>query len=83
VKIGSLFSGCGGLDMAVEAVTGGKTAWVSDVAPGANKILAHRYPEAPNIGDITAVDWAQVEPVDGITAGFRAPIYHPLASKPD
>lgn len=29
LKIGSLFSGYGGLDMAVESVTGARTAWVS------------------------------------------------------
>lgn len=69
-KIGSLFSGYGGLDMAVEAVTGATTAWVSDIDKGACKILAHRYPDAPNLGDITKVDWTAVEPVDIITGGF-------------
>lgn len=69
VRIGSLFSGYGGLDLAVEQATGGTTAWVSDVDKGACKVLAHRFPDAPNIGDITKVDWAALEPVDIITGG--------------
>ena len=60
MKIGSLFSGYGGLDMAVHDVLGGETAWVSDIDKGACKILAHRYPDAPNLGDITTVDWSHV-----------------------
>lgn len=70
LKIGSLFSGYGGLDMAVESVTGARTAWVSDIDKGACKILAHRYPDVPNHGDLTAIDWSAVEPVDIITGGF-------------
>lgn len=69
LKIGSLFSGYLGLDMAVEAVTGAKTAWVSDIDKGACKILAHRT-DAPNLGDLTRIDWSTVEPVDIITGGF-------------
>ena len=66
---GSLFAGMGGLDLAIADVFGAETAWVSDVDPGANAILAHRYPDAPNLGDITAVDWSTVEPVDIISGG--------------
>ena len=69
-KIGSLFSGYGGLDMAVAQVTGAETAWVSDIDKGACKILAHRYPDIPNLGDITTVDWSAVEPVDILAGGF-------------
>jgi len=69
VKLGSLFSGFGGLDLAVERVFGATTAWVSDIEPGPCKVLAHRFPGVPNLGDITAVDWAQVEPVDIIAGG--------------
>ena len=64
MRTGSLFSGYGGLEMAVNETFGATTAWVSDIDKGACKILAHRYPDVPNLGDITAVDWSQVEPVD-------------------
>lgn len=70
MKVGSLFTGYGGLDMASRAVFGGELAWVSDNHPSAVKLLAHRHPEVPNLGDITAIDWAQVELVDLIAAGF-------------
>lgn len=69
-RIGSLCSGYGGLDMAVAEVYGGELAWVSDIDAGANKLLAHRHPNLPNLGDFTKCDWSAVEPVDIITAGF-------------
>ncbi|GAB1326938.1 DNA cytosine methyltransferase [Streptomyces sennicomposti] len=66
-----LCAGYGGLGMAVEALTGDKVAYVAEVDEAASKVLAVRYPHAPNIGDITAYDWAQlVGQVDIITAGF-------------
>ncbi|WP_241191960.1 DNA cytosine methyltransferase [Streptomyces sp. ADI97-07] len=34
-------------------------------------MLAERYPDAPNLGDIREIDWSQlVGEVDVITAGF-------------
>ena len=60
----------GGLDMAVHmAIPDTRTVWVSDVEPGPNKILAKRFPDAPNLGDITRIDWDQVEPVDILVGG--------------
>jgi DNA (cytosine-5)-methyltransferase 1 len=70
VKIGSLFSGYGGLDMAVQSHFGGQLAWYSEIEPAACKVLATLHPDVPNIGDITKVDWSQVEPVDIITGGY-------------
>ena len=69
LTIGSLFAGFGALDMAVEEAFGARTAWVSEIDPGACKVLAHRFPDAPNLGDITAIDWATVPRVDIITGG--------------
>jgi hypothetical protein len=69
-RIGSLCSGYRGLDAAVEAVFGGTTAWVSDIDPGANKILAHHWPDVPNHGDLTTTDWSLVEPVDIVCGGY-------------
>lgn len=70
LRIGSVCSGYRGLDAAVEAVFGGTTAWVADIDPGANQILAHHWPDVPNLGDITTVDWAAVEPVDILCGGY-------------
>lgn len=68
--IGSLFTGYGGLDMGVAAALGeSRVAWTSDIDKGACKAIAHHHPDAPNLGDITTIDWATVEPVDVITGG--------------
>lgn len=66
MRVGSLFTGYGGLDMAV----GGDLAWYSEIEPAACTVLAAHYPDAPNLGDITAVDWSAIEPVDVITGGY-------------
>ena len=66
---GSLFTGYGGLDLAVEEVFDAETIWVSDVDPGANRIIAHRYPGVPNLGDITTIDWSGVRRPDILSGG--------------
>ena len=66
---GSLFTGAGGLERGMQSVLPGRTLWHSDIDPGACKVLEHRWPDVPNLGDITAVDWSAVEPVDIITGG--------------
>ncbi|MET8399604.1 DNA cytosine methyltransferase [Streptomyces sp900116325] len=69
-RIGSVCTGYGGLDEAVQQVLGGSLVWVADPEAGPASILAHRYPDAPNLGDIKAVDWQDVEPVDVLTGGY-------------
>ncbi|MFF4701264.1 DNA cytosine methyltransferase [Streptomyces chattanoogensis] len=70
-RIGSLCSGYGGLDMAVQSVLGGSVAWHVENDPGASAILAHHWPETPNLGDLTAVQFDdQALDVDVVTAGF-------------
>lgn len=69
--MGELFAGYGGLGMGIEAVLGGvERAWVSEFDPAPSKILDHHWPNVPNLGDITKIDWSQVEPVDILTGGF-------------
>lgn len=69
--IGSLFSGYGGLDMAVRMALdpAARVAWTSDVEPGPCRLAEVRWPGVPNLGDITQVDWSIVEPVDIICGG--------------
>lgn len=69
-RIGSLCTGYGGLDMAVQAVFGGELAWVSDVDPGACQIIAHRHPGVRNIGDLTVAPWDELGPVDILLGGY-------------
>lgn len=68
-RIGSLFSGVGGLDMAVEAFFGGETVWHCEWDEEPSKVLAARWPGVPNHRDVTQVDWATVEPVDIVCGG--------------
>jgi DNA (cytosine-5)-methyltransferase 1 len=70
MRIGSLFSGAGGLDMAVEHVFGGTVVWHSEIDKAASKVLAHRYPDVPNLGDITEIHWATAEKIDVLCGGF-------------
>ena len=70
MKIGSLFSGYGGLDIAVESFFHAETVWHAEWEDAPSKVLAHHWPGVPNFRDVTQVDWAAVEPVDIITGGF-------------
>jgi DNA (cytosine-5)-methyltransferase 1 len=67
----ALCAGCGGLELAVTALTGAEVAYVAESDPAASLVLAHRYPEVPNLGDITAYDWGRLTgQVDMIASGF-------------
>lgn len=70
MKIGSLFSGYGGLDLAVMKVTGAEVAWHCEWDDAPSKILEKHFPGVPNYRDVTRVDFTQVEPVDILTGGF-------------
>ena len=71
MRVGSLFSGYGGLDAAVQSVMGGDLAWYSEIDPAACTVLAAHHPGVPNLGDITTVDWEGVPPVDILTGGYQ------------
>ena len=73
LRIGSLCSGYGGLDLAVEAVFDARTAWFCEHDRDPSAILAHHWPHVPNHGDVKTTDWSQVEPVDILTAGYPCP----------
>lgn len=69
MRVGSLFTGCGGLDLGVADALDGEVVWVADNAPAASTVLAARY-DVPNLGDLHRVDWSRVEPVDVLVGGF-------------
>jgi DNA (cytosine-5)-methyltransferase 1 len=70
LKIGSLFSGYGGLDIAVAEKFGAEVAWHCEWEDAPSKILEANFPGVPNYRDVTTVDWEAVEPVDILTGGF-------------
>ena len=69
MKIGSLCTGYGGLDMAVEAYFNAETIWVSEIDKYASKIIEEKI-QKPNLGNLKNVDWSQVAPIDILTAGY-------------
>ena len=56
LTVGSLFAGIGGFDLAAASL-GWRTVWVSEIDPFACAALAHHFPDAPNLGDVTRVRW--------------------------
>jgi DNA (cytosine-5)-methyltransferase 1 len=69
-RIGSLCTGYGGLDMAAQAVFGGRLTWCADNDRHVSVVLRARFPQVPNLGDLTRIDWKQIDPVDILCAGF-------------
>lgn len=72
IRLGSLFTGYGGLDMGVAMALAGARVdvqWVADVEDGPRRVLARHWPDAPNLGDVTGVDWARTPSVDVIAGG--------------
>jgi len=70
MKIGSLFSGIGGLDLACEQVFDGQTVWQVEREPYCQKVLAARWPDAQRFDDVTQVSADVLEPVDVLCGGF-------------
>jgi DNA (cytosine-5)-methyltransferase 1 len=69
LRVGSLFSGIGGLDLGLERA-GMTTIWQSEIGPFACRVLARHWPHVPNLGDVTTIDWSTVERPDLICGGF-------------
>lgn len=76
--LGSICSGMGGLELGIARVLPISTRWAADYEPPKNgkpqkqsaaKVLAHRFPGIPNLGDITTVRWSATEPVRIICGG--------------
>jgi DNA (cytosine-5)-methyltransferase 1 len=70
LRIGSLCTGYGGLDIAVMTAFGGQLIWSADNDRHVTTLLDARYPGVPNLGDLTRLDWRTVESVDIVATGF-------------
>ena len=69
MKVGSLFSGIGGFDLGLERA-GYDICWQVEIDPYCQRVLAKHWPTVPRYGDICAMDWGTVEPVDVLCGGF-------------
>jgi DNA (cytosine-5)-methyltransferase 1 len=79
LPLGSICSGYGGLELGIADVITVTTRWVADYEPptekhpnpkqGASIVLAHRFPDVPNLGDITAVAWPSTPRVRVVCGG--------------
>jgi len=69
LTVGSLFSGIGGIDLGLQRA-GMTVKWHSEIDPFACRVLAKHWPNVPNLGDIKAVKWEEIENVDVIAGGY-------------
>lgn len=69
MNVGSLFSGIGGIDLGLERA-GMRVRWQVEIDDYCRRVLAKHWPDVPRYGDIRALDWSTVEPVDLVAGGF-------------
>jgi DNA (cytosine-5)-methyltransferase 1 len=69
LKVGSLCTGYGGLDLAVEAYFNAEMIWCAENDKYASKVIEARF-NKPNLNDIKTINWDEVEPIDILTAGY-------------
>lgn len=63
-----MFSGCGLLDAGLERA-GFDVIWHAETDAAASRVLEAHWPGVPNLGDVAAVDWEQVERPDVLCGG--------------
>ncbi|WP_205879339.1 DNA cytosine methyltransferase [Leucobacter triazinivorans] len=47
-----------------------QTLWFSEINEPVARVFSHHWPDAPNLGDITTIEWSTVPPVDILCGGF-------------
>lgn len=60
LRVGSLCTGYGGIEMALEALLDVELVWLSEIDPSAAAVCDAAYPEVPNLGDLTTIDWKEI-----------------------
>ena len=68
MKLGSLFSGSGGFELA-GAINGIEPVWASEIEPYPIRVTKARFPQMKHLGSVLDVNGAEIEPVDIITFG--------------
>ena len=70
MRIGSLFSGAGGLELGLEWAGVGHTVWQVEFNPFCRDVLAKHWPDVQRFNDVREVGAHNLEPVDVICGGF-------------
>ena len=68
VRLGSLFSGSGGFELA-GVIAGMKPVWASEIEPFPLLVTKKRFPDMLHLGDIKKLDGARMPKVEVITGG--------------
>jgi len=68
-RAATICSGIGGLDLGLERA-GWDIAWQCEIDEWRSEILAAHWPDVPNLGDVTLVDWSAVEHVVLLAASY-------------
>ena len=68
LRIGSLFSGSGGFELAA-ALCDIYPVWASEIEPYPIAVTRSRFPNMKHLGDVSKINGAEIEPVDIITFG--------------
>ena len=68
LTLGSLFDGSGGFPLG-GLLAGITPLWASEIEPFPIRVTTKRLPSVKHLGDISAVDGAEIDPVDIITFG--------------
>jgi len=68
MTLGSLFDGIGGFPLA-GVMCGITPVWSSEIEPFPLKVTAARFPDMKQLGSVTDINGAEIEPVDIITFG--------------
>ncbi len=69
-RVGSLFSGIGGLDLAMELAGIGTPAWFVERDKSCRDVLARHWPGVPIFEDVRAIEWESLPPADVLAGGY-------------
>lgn len=69
LTVGSVCSGIEGIGLGLERA-GMRVVWQAEVDDYCSQVLKRHWPDVPNLGDITQVDWSAVERPDLVCGGY-------------